>query len=380
MALVLVGPAYDRRGHLIDLGGGMSHDEVFAPGLAHDGGVGAVGIEVVSDVCPEVIEGGLGAGKVEPGEVLGRQRRVAHCCAVVGGQHVDYAGRQSRFLQNLVGKVRGVDGARGGFPEDGIAHEGRRGGQISLDGGKVEGRNCEHEAFQRAVLHLVTDARGVVGLVAVELFCEVDVETQKVDQLARGINLGLVNVFALAQHGCGVEGVAVRAGNQFGGAKKNGGPVREVHRGPFGLGGLGGLDGGRHLIGTGLVDAPQQVLMVVRGDNVGGLVGEHAFAPDEGGNVDGLRAQVLQLDLHGLPLGRAGGVGVGRFVLGRGRFRIGVGHGAEGNWGKQRPVGGDGRGVSGCGRRPSAERPLWQRIFSTGWRYASCFSVVRRGG
>jgi len=81
--------------------------------------------------------------------MFGLQRRRAHGCAVVGGQHINDAGGKARLFQNLVEEKRGVHGSRGRLPQHRIAHQGRGRREVALDGGEVEGRDGQHKAFER---------------------------------------------------------------------------------------------------------------------------------------------------------------------------------------------------------------------------------------
>ena len=78
----------------------------------------------------------------------------------VAGQHVDHARRQAGLLEQLHGQVRGELLGRRRLPDDGVAHQRRRGRQVAGDRGEVERRDRVDEALQRAVVGAVPDAAG----------------------------------------------------------------------------------------------------------------------------------------------------------------------------------------------------------------------------
>ena len=123
------------------------------------------------------------------------------------------------------------------LPDDGVAHQRRRGRQVAGDRGEVERRDRVDEALERAVVGAVPDA-GAVGdrLLGEDLPGEVDVEPPEVDQLAGRVDLGLERGLRLAEHGRGVEALAPGTGQQVGGLEDDRGPVVERHRPPAGSG------------------------------------------------------------------------------------------------------------------------------------------------
>ena len=107
-------------------------------------------------------------------------------------------------------------------------------GRLPADGGEVERCDREHEAFERTVLEHVPHAVVRFGLLAIDLLQVAAVEPPEVDQLARGVDLGLVGGLGLAQHRRGVEAVAPAPGEQLGRTQKDPGtlfPGRAAHAG-----------------------------------------------------------------------------------------------------------------------------------------------------
>ena len=115
------------------------------------------------------------------------------------------------------------------LPDDRVAHQRRRGGQVAGDRGEVERRDRVDEALERAVVGAVPDARAVRDrLVGEDLLGVVDVEAPEVDQLAGAVDLGLERRLRLAEHGGGVDPLPPRAGQQVGRLEQDGAPVVEV--------------------------------------------------------------------------------------------------------------------------------------------------------
>ena len=194
-----------------------------------------------------------------------------------------------------------------GLPHHGVAHQRRGGRQVAGDGGEVERRDRVDEAVQRPVVHPVPHRRRGERLVGVQLAGEGDVEPQEVDQLAGRVDLGLLHGLALAQHGGGVQPVAPRPGEQFGGLQEDRRPLVEVERGPARLGGLRGRDRGLGVRRGRLVDARQQQTVIGRRPHLIGL-------PAAGAHLDRRGRQGRQRPLQRLPLQTARRVPLDRFV------------------------------------------------------------------
>ena len=120
----------------------------------------------------------------------------------------------------------------------------------------------------------------------------VDVEAPEVDELAGGVDLGLVRRLRLAEHRRGVERVAPRAGEQLGGAQEDGGAILPRRARPVVPGVAGGVD--RALDSSApraLVDVGEHVRVAVRHDGFEGRAGAHLLAADDEREVDALGGQ-----------------------------------------------------------------------------------------
>ena len=268
LALELEGAAQHRDPQHVGVGARVGDDEVLAAGLADDPRVGAVAGDVLADGAPQVLEGRRRAGEVDAGQVGVGQRDLGDVEAVAG-QHVDDARRHAGLLQQLHRQRRGqlLGGRR--LPDDRVAHQRRRGRQVAGDGGEVERRDRVDEALERAVVGAVPDA-GAVGdrLLGQDLARVVDVEAPEVDQLAGGVDLGLERGLGLAEHGRGVDPLPPRAGEQVGRLEDDRAALVERHR-PPGRGRVeGGLDRGLGVLGRGVLERRQDVLVVVGLDDL----------------------------------------------------------------------------------------------------------------
>ena len=174
-----------------------------------------------------------------------RSRLASATPPIVGagaGEEVDHAVRQAGLLEQAHHVVRREHRGRGRLPEHDVPHQRRRARQVAADRGEVERRDREHEALERPVLHAVPDARRRDRLLGVDPRHELDVEAEEVDQLAGGVDLGLVRGLRLAEHRGRVERVAPRAGEQLGGAEEDGGAVLPRPARPVLPRGRGGVD------------------------------------------------------------------------------------------------------------------------------------------
>ena len=144
------------------------------------------------------------------------------------------------------------------------------------------------------------------------------VVAEEVDELAGGVDLGLVEVLALAQHRSGVHQGAVLGGDEFRDLEQDGGADRPVGLGPLLVGGHGGVDGHPDLGRTGLVVSSQHVLMVVRHDHFARVARTDFLAADDQRDFDFNGTLAFELLLEGLALGGSFQVGFDRLV---GRIR-----------------------------------------------------------
>ena len=224
------------------------------------------------------------------------------------GHHVDDPVGQAGLPQNLHDEMGREHGVAGGLPHHGVAHHGRGRAQVSRDGREVERRDREDVALQRPVLAAVPLPLRGEGLHGVDLLRELEVAAPEVYELAGRVYLGLVDRLGLAEHGGRVEDLAVGPGQELGGAQEDGSPVREGHGGPFLAGLHGGLDGLQGLLLPGLMIASQELAMVVRGAVLAHVPGPDLLAPDDQGDVQLQRGQLLELGADLSPLGTAGGI------------------------------------------------------------------------
>ena len=232
------------------------------------------------------------------------------------GEEVDDAIGQPGLPQQLEDVPVAEGGRRRGLPDDRVAHQRRRRGQVAADRGEVEGRDRVDEPLERAVVEPVPHPGAALRLLPVDPLGEVDVEAEEVDQLAGAVDLGLECGLALAEHGGGVDPRAPRAGEQVGGLEEDGGPVLERPAGPVAL----RLDRGR----DGAVDGPavrlmhtrQNVAVPVGRDHVVQLAGTQLLAAGHHGDLGLLAPHHAERVLEGLPRRGAGGVGQDGLIAG----------------------------------------------------------------
>lgn len=95
---------------------------------------------------------------------------------------VDNAIRESGIPENLIDEVIRQNGGIAGFPNNAISHHSRGIGQVSGDGGEIEGGNGSNETLEGAVPHQVQSGAGVLrnGLVFQKLLAKESVESEKV--------------------------------------------------------------------------------------------------------------------------------------------------------------------------------------------------------
>ena len=206
---------------------------------------------------------------------------------------------------------------RGRLPEDDVAHQRRRGGQVAGDRREVERRDGEDEPLERPVLDAVPDAGPRERLLGVDARHELDVEAEEVDQLAGGVDLRLVGGLRLPEHRRGVEGVAPGAGEQLGGAQEDGGALLPRPARPVLPGRGGSLDRGGDLLGTALLDVGEHVLARVRHQRRTRPAGRDVLAADHERRLDPLACHLRQARRQRRPLGAPGRELAHRLVAGR---------------------------------------------------------------
>src|SRR5690606_35344610 len=129
LPLVFEGSADEDGREDVGIGGGVGDDEVFSAGLADEAGGSAVAADLLAEGSPagpvggglfvdaDSGEGGVGGGDVGDGEA-------------VAGDEIDDAGREAGFFEDPHEEDGGVGLGGGGFPDDDVAHERGRGGEV----------------------------------------------------------------------------------------------------------------------------------------------------------------------------------------------------------------------------------------------------------
>jgi len=116
----------------------------------------------------------------------------------------------------------------GRLPDHHVAEQSRWTNKGSSQRRKVERCNGVDEALQRSILHLVPlPGEMDLGLLREQRPRLLDVVSEEVHGLCRGINLRLPDVFALAQHRGGIEILPVLSGNELRRAEEDGRAVFE---------------------------------------------------------------------------------------------------------------------------------------------------------
>ncbi len=159
------------------------------------------------------------------------------------------------------------------------------------------------------------------------------VEAPEVDELARGVDLGLVRRLGLAEHRGRVERHPPRAGEQLGCTQEDGGALLPGSARPVVPGVPGGLDRLLDLVWAALVHVGEDVARAVGHHNLGGLAGADLLAADHERQVDALGFELVELRLQLAALGRAGRVLVDGLVHRLGQAEdAGRAHGAIVDW------------------------------------------------
>ena len=201
---------------------------------------------------------------------------------------VDHAVRQPGLLEEAHQVVRGEHCRAGRLPHDRVAHQRRRARQVRRDRREVERRHGEDEALERPVLHAVPDARRRDRLLRVDPGHELDVETEKVDRFAGGVDLRLMRGLRLAEHRGRVQRVAPRAGQQLGRAQQHRGALLPRPARPVGPGGRGRVDRELHVLRAALVHVRENVILVVGHDGLLEVAGGDVLAADHERDLDAL--------------------------------------------------------------------------------------------
>src|SRR5439155_889207 len=183
---------------------------------------------------------------------------------------------------------------------------------------KIERRDREDEALERPVLDVVPAPGRREGLLAVDLLGKGDVEAPEIDQLARRVDLRLVNGLRVAEARSRVEDHAIGTGQELRRPEKDPGPVVPGHARPRAVRPERGVDRVRDLGRARLVPDREDVPVIVRHDGLGGPSGHHRPAVDTRCDLGHLARHPGELGPHSLALGAAGGVGQNGLVT-RGR-------------------------------------------------------------
>ena len=162
-----------------------------------------------------------------------------------------------------------------------------------------------------------------------DLLGVVYVEAEEVDQLTGTVDLRLVGVLALGQHGGRVDLRTVWTREQVGGLQEDGRAMLERHVLPLGLGLQCGVDGGTHVFGLAMVRGAQVVRVFVRWAHLAHVGRFNGMAGDPHRRVDPGAQAPVHLGLQCFALRCAGCVAQNGFVGGGGDVEDGVGHGTR---------------------------------------------------
>jgi len=306
----------------------MGHDEVLAPGLAHDPGEGPVAVQIVPNLPPEGAQDVHGPCEVESCErVLGQ--------ADVGGQRpvavdqVDHTVGKPRFAEHFHGVVGGQRLLFRGLPHHHVAHEGRSRGQVAGDCREVEGRDGQDEPLQGPIVQLVPCAPGREGLLLQDPLPEVDVVPEEVHELAGRVDLGLPDRLGLTENRSRVQGVPVGTADQFGRLQEDGGPLFEGGGGPVRCCGLGGLHGSLHVGGPSCLNPGDLLGVMVGGSLEEGVVPPHLLSADHHGRFGRFAFHGPEPVLQALPFGGSWSILEDGFIHRDGNWDAAVAHGIE---------------------------------------------------
>ena len=152
------------------------------------------------------------------------------------------------------------------------------------------------------------------------------VVAQEVAELAGTVNLGLHGGLALAEHGGGIDEVAVLAADEGSDLQHDAGAVHPGRLGPFLLCLHGGVDGGLHFFLANLVVAGQHVVVLGGHHNLAHILGLHFLATDDGGNLGHLLVEFVESFADFNSFRTTGSITFHGFVLGLGEHENAVVH------------------------------------------------------
>ncbi len=298
----------------------MEEDEVLAAGLADDPGKRAIAVDAGAHTRPERLKRTGRPGEVDARQVFTGEGDVPLGLPVAWDELDDAVG-QTRLAEQLHA-VPGADHRRhGGLPQDHVAHQRGRRGEVHRDGQEVERGDRQHEAFEGAILGAVPDAGRRLGLHRVDLLREVHVEPEEVDQLARRVDLRLVASLRLAEHARRVDAVTPRTREHLGGAQEDRRAIRVRHGLPRGCGSHRAVDRLLDVLRRRVMHRPQHVAVVVGHHHVGGAFTSHVPSVDHRGDVELLGGDGRERSVQLVALRRTGRELQDRFVL-WGRSRV----------------------------------------------------------
>ena len=307
LSLVLERPADDRRRERVRIRARMGEDEVLAACLADDPRIVAIPLQAAGDRPPHAVEHRCRAREVDACEIRARERGVPDGGAGAEDE-VDHAGREACLLEELHQEVRGERRGGCGLPEDRVPHERGARREVAGDGREVEGRDCEDEALERAVVELVARSVRRERLLGVDALREGDVEAPEVDQLAGRVDLRLVRGLRLAEHRRGVEPRAPRACEELGRAEEDARSLLPGGVRPLGVRRVRCRDRALDLGGATACGACELVRVRVRLDHGEGVSRLDALPTDDRGDVDVPAAELLQRGAYVGPLGASRGI------------------------------------------------------------------------
>ncbi len=189
-----------------------------------------------------------------------------------------------------------------------------------------------------------------VGLLPVDSLGEMHVEPEEVDQLAGAVDLRLEGGLALAEHGGGVEPLAVGGGQQLGGLQEHRCPILEPPVRPLALGLDGRADRGVDRGVVGPVQRGEHPRVTVRRDHVLGDAAPDLPAADDGRNVRALGPERVERPLERRPFGAAGCVAQHGLVMGLGDVGETAHRGVRDRGGEKNNLGGHPERSEGSGR------------------------------
>lgn len=222
----------------LDISCGVEEVEILAAGLSNDTRELAVGLvgNTVANLAVERAEDVRRPNEVQTSEFTVRQSNVGDGLRVTGNE-LDNVRRKASLQQDVVNELTGVDVGGRGLPEHNVTQQSWSRDQVTANGSEVEGRDSVNESLQGTVVQTAPHAiTATVRLLVENLTNEVAVETEEVSQLSSGIDLGLPDVLALAEHSGSNQVITVLSSGQLGGLEEDSSSVDERSLLPFLLG------------------------------------------------------------------------------------------------------------------------------------------------